>query len=63
MVLTRTVSEVWWEQRVTGSVFRQREKRNRTQLDKLLKDFPVNGAEKWVVGGVCKVLFSIFYLN
>lgn len=45
------------------SVFRQREKRNRTQLDKLLKDFLVNGAEKWVVGGGCKVSFSIFYLN
>lgn len=47
-----------------GSVFRQKGKRNKTQLDKLLKDFLVNGAEKWVVvGGGCKVLFSIFYLN
>lgn len=38
-----------------GSMFRQREKRNRTQLDKLLKYFLVNGAEKSVVGGGCKV--------
>lgn len=58
MVLTRAVSEVWWEQRLMGVGSGKR-----TQLDNLLKDLLVNGAEKWMGGGGGEVFVSIFYLN
>lgn len=53
MVLTRTASEVSWEQRLWEWDQEKGEKRNRTQLDKLL-DVLVNGAEKWLVVGDVK---------
>lgn len=60
LFLTRTVSRVWWEQRLLGSGFKRKEKRGLTQMDKLLMDFRVNGGEKWMVGRGQIASVSIF---